>query len=320
MDTIIKKITLNDFKNYNPNVNIKCLDEDEYGCWNKIPMDLIVMDETLKTLNTLPFVKKFKTSDTITGTTSGSTSGFLNGELSGLTTGATEYFTYFRYISTISDDLENFSESPEYYVLRYYNLKQLYLFFDKYERSMIYYRLTKVHGVKKWIKCAAPTEFNRSLIFSTLPSVDDYECGIIIATNVYQDLYLMYTNNGDIVIENKIKTLLWQYFNNDKTLQYDIPYINIPLFITSSISDCGDMLNTLQKWSPNKNYYTSDIVFYNNEYYVANKDTKSKVFNHDDWVLINLKTPKSSNVENFNAYSKSKLNNFVEIYCSFLKR
>jgi hypothetical protein len=55
METIIKKITLNDFKNFDPNVTIKCLDDETDGCWGKIPMDLIVEDRAL--IGELPLVE-----------------------------------------------------------------------------------------------------------------------------------------------------------------------------------------------------------------------------------------------------------------------
>lgn len=262
MEAILKKITLNDFKNYNPNVEIQCMDCDTSECWNKIPKDLIITDSILLENKTLPLVRK------------------LN------------------------------SNNEEYYVLRYYNLKKLYIFFDMYKRLMDYYRLIEVKGDKKWLKCSEPKSFDRSLIFVTLPSVKDFECGTVIATNIYQETYLTYTGGGDAQIEQAIKDLFTKYFTNDSSLTYDTPYINIPLYIYTDITDCGEMMNTLQKWEANKQYYVSDIVFYEGEYYVAKVNNSSHKFMIEDWEQLKLITPNSSNVESFEVYSESKLSYF----------
>ena len=218
MEEIIKKITLIDFKNFNPNVNIKCLDEEESGnCWNKIPMDLIITNDILKTIK-IPFVKKI-------------------------------------------DD-----NGDEYTVLRYYDIKKLFLFFELYESLMEYYRLIEIKGVKRWHLCEKPNSFT---VLSTLPSVDDFECGAYIGVNPLYEEYLNYTNNGDEECKNAIKEMFEAYFSNDSSLSYDVPYINMPLYLSTDITDCGEMLNTLQKWTPLKQYYIGDIVFYENEYYVA---------------------------------------------------
>ena len=56
MEVVTKKITLNDFKNYDPNVKLKCINNCEY-CWNEMPMDLIVTEPKLTSVTQLPFVE-----------------------------------------------------------------------------------------------------------------------------------------------------------------------------------------------------------------------------------------------------------------------
>lgn len=262
MEEIIKKITLTDFRNYNPNVNVKCLGlDDSFECWNEIPMDLIVTNKYVK--NNLPIVKKV-------------------------------------------DENGN-----EYFVLRYYNIKKLFLFFEEYERSMVYYRLIEVKDKKRWSKCKKPTSFT---VFTSLPSVEEFECGAYIATNILHEQYLKYTGGGNKRIELAIKQIFDKYFTNDTSLTYDIPYINIPLYLSTDITDCGEMLNTLQKWMPLKQYYKGDIVFYENEYYVAKNDVSSNKFINNDWELLKLKTPSGTDINNLNekeVYSESRLNYFL---------
>ena len=261
METVVKKITLTDFKNYNPNINIKCLDEDDIGCWNKIPMDLIVTNNMLKRAN-LPFVKKTD------------------------------------------------SEGNEYTVLRYYDIKKVFLFFEEYERSTVYYRLINIKGEKKWVKSKKPESFDNKNIFISLPSVDDYECGIVIGVNELHEQYLTYTKNGSTV--RLIEILLEDYFNNVETLVYDTPYINISLLINSNIMDCGEMLNNLQKWIPSKEYIMGDIVFHDNYYYVALNDNSSEEFNaSNEWEILNFDTPLACDVSEKMVYSESKLNYFI---------
>lgn len=257
MEVITKKITLNDFKNYNPNVNLKCLDYEGSECWKQFPMDLIVTNEYVK--NNLPIVKKV-------------------------------------------DENGN-----EYFVLRYYNIKKLFLFFEEYERSMVYYRVIEVKDKKRWSKCKKPNSFT---IFTSLPPIEDYECGTYIATNILHEQYLKYTGGGNKRIEAAIKQIFDKYFTNDTSLTYDTPYINIPLFISSDITDCGEMLNDLQKWLPSRQYYKGDVVFYNDEYYVAKNNTSSEIFKKNDWELLNLKAPSSSDVMQ-DVYTESKLNYFI---------
>lgn len=262
MEEIIKKITLIDFKNFNPNVNIKCLDEEESGnCWSKIPMDLIITNDILKTIK-IPFVKKI-------------------------------------------DDNGN-----EYTVLRYYDIKKLFLFFELYESLMEYYRLIEIKGVKRWHLCEKPNTF---IVLATLPPVDDFECGAYIGVNPLYEEYLNYTNNGDEECKNAIKEMFETYFSNDSSLSYDVPYINMPLYLSTDITDCGEMLNTLQKWTPLKQYYIGDIVFYENEYYVATNDSASNTFVKDNWDMLNLKKPTNSNLEQLGVevYSESRLNYFL---------
>lgn len=259
MEEIIKKITLTDFKNYNPNVNVKCLGLDNsFECWNEIPMDLIVTNEYVK--NNLPIVKK------------------------------------------VDED------GNEYFVLRYYNIKKLFLFFEEYEQSMVYYRVIEVKNKKSWSKCKKPNSFT---IFTSLPPIEDYECGTYIATNILHEQYLKYTGGGNKRIEAAIKQIFDKYFTNDTSLTYDTPYINIPLYVSTDITDCGEMLNTLQKWTPLKEYYKGDIVFYENEYYVAKNNVSSKKFIETDWELLNLKTPSGVNTNEKEVYSESRLNYFL---------
>lgn len=260
MEEIIKKITLIDFKNFNPNVNIKCLDEEEGGnCWNKIPMDLIITNDILKTIK-IPFVKKI-------------------------------------------DDNGN-----EYTVLRYYDIKKLFLFFEQYESLMEYYRLIEIKGVKRWHLCEKPNSFT---VLAMLPPVNDFECGTYIGVNPLYEEYLNYTNNGDEDCKNAIKEMFEGYFSNDNSLSYDVPYINMPLYLSADITDCGEMLNTLQKWTPLKQYYNGDIVFYENEYYIAKNDVSSSKFINNDWGLLNLKTPSGVKIDEKEVYSESRLNYFL---------
>lgn len=259
MEEIIKKITLTDFKNYNPNVNVKCLGLDNsFECWNEIPMDLIVTNDYIK--DTLPIVKKFD------------------------------------------------EDGNEYFVLRYYNIKKLFLFFEEYERSMVYYRLIGVKDKKRWSKCEKPNTFT---IFTSLPPIEDYECGTYIATNILHEQYLKCTGGGNKRIEAAIKQIFDKYFTNDASLAYDTPYINIPLYLSTDITDCGEMLNTLQKWAPLKQYYKGDIVFYENEYYVAINDSASNTFKKDDWEMLKLKTPSGVETSEKEVYSESRLNYFL---------
>ena len=262
MEVITKKITLNDFKNYDPNVKLKCLDYEGSECWNQFPMDLIVTNDELAALKNIPHVKKINT------------------------------------------------DGKEYTVLRYYNIKKLSLFFNEYERLMTYYRLIEIKGVKKWVKCEKPESFT---VFTSLPSVEEFECGTYIATNMLHEQYLKYTGGGLKEIEITIKDILCKYFNNctnDTSLTYDTPYINIPLYVSDDITDCGEMLNDLQKWSPSRHYYEGDVVFYNDEYYVAKKNISSESFEKNDWELLNLKAPSSSEAMQ-EVYTESKLNYFI---------
>lgn len=258
MEVITKKITLNDFKNYNPNVNLKCLDHGGSECWNQFPMDLIVTDDALVALKNIPYVKKINT------------------------------------------------DGEEYTVLRYYNIKKLFLFFEEYERLMTYYRLIEIKGVKKWVKCEKPKSFT---VFVSLPLAEEFECGTYIATNILHEQYLKYTGGSE---DDKImfQKMMDNYFSNDTSLTYDTPYINFPLFISSDITDCGEMLNDLQKWSPSRHYYKGDVVFYNDEYYVAKNNTSSESFKKNDWELLNLKAPSYSDTMQ-EVYTESKLNYFI---------
>lgn len=260
MEVITKKITLNDFKNYNPNVNLKCLDYEGSECWNQFPMDLIVTNDELAALKNIPHVKKINT------------------------------------------------DGKEYTVLRYYNIKKLFLFFEEYERLMTYYRLIEIKGVKKWVKCEKPESFT---VFASLPLAEEFECGTYIATNMLHEQYLKYTGGGLKKIEKVIKEIFNKYFTNDTSLTYDMPYINIPLYVSNDITDCGDMLNDLQKWSPSRHYYEGDVVFYNDEYYVAKKNISSESFEKKYWELLKLKAPSSSDVMKKEVYTESKLNYFI---------
>lgn len=254
METIIKKITLNDFKNYNPNVSIKCLGDKTNECWGEIPMDLIIDDERL--IKELPLVKKRVN---------------INGTIS------------------------------EVYVLRYYNIKKLQVLLENYNNSMEYYVLTEIKGKKKWIK--TNRQLNSVDIFLSLPSVDIYECGKQIGVNIYHEEYTQYSSN----VWNIIK----KYFSMDSSLKYETPFIDIPLFVSSNIMDGGNIMSDLQKWTPNKEYLYGDVVFYEDEYYVAKGKNSDKKFNTQKWSKLNFNAPLASDVSSKSYYTESRLGNFL---------
>lgn len=267
MEVVTKKITLNDFKNYDPNVNLKCIDDCEY-CWNEMPMDLIVTEQELTEVTKLPFV-----------------------------------------------------EVDNKKVLRYYNIKKLSYLIHLYENSMIFYHLIKIKNNKKWVKCEEPSNFDYNLVFINLPEVSEYDCGAYIATNKYKEEYDKYFKDVPKETIELLKELFGNYFNNKvSSTNYSNPFINVPLFISTSLNDCGDMLNELQRWEKNKIYYESDIVFYIDSYYVCTKDkVQEKKFNEtNNWEKLDFPTSINEDLDSeyyterkSEYYTESKLDNFL---------
>lgn len=272
MEVVIKKITLNDFKNYDPNVKLKCINDCEY-CWNEMPMDLIVTEPKLTSVTQLPFV-----------------------------------------------------EVDNKKVLRYYNIKKLSYLIHLYENSMIFYHLIKIKNNKKWVKCEKPEGFDYNLVFIKLPEVSEYDCGAYIATNKYKEEYDKYFKDVPNETIGLLKKLFGNYFkNNISPTSYSEPFINVPLFISTSLNDCGDMLNELQRWEKNKIYYDSDIVFHIDSYYICECKEKNekdfvqeKKFNEtNSWRRLDF--PTSTNVElvdlpnyeDSEYYTESKLDVFL---------
>jgi hypothetical protein len=254
METIIKKITLNDFKNFDPNVTIKCLDDETDGCWGKIPMDLIVEDRAL--IGELPLVE-----------------------------------------TMVNDNGTVFYAL----VLRYYNIKKLQVLRENYNSSMEYYILADIKGKKKWIK--SNKQLNSVEMFSTLPPVYGYECGKRIGVNIYHEEYSQYSSKTWDIIE--------KYFAMDSSLKYTPPYMNMPLFISSNITDGGSLMSDLQKWTSNKEYIHGDVVFYEGEYYVANSKHLDKYFDAKKWTKLNFNAPLATDVSKNSYYTESKLSNFL---------
>lgn len=264
MEVVTKKITLNDFKNYDPNVKLKCINNCEY-CWNEMPMDLIVTEPKLTSVTQLPFVEV--------------------------------------------DDKK---------VLRYYNIKKLSYLIHLYEDSMIFHHLIKIKNNKKWVKCEKPSKFDDNLVFIKLPEVSEYDCGAYIATNKYKEEYDKYFKDVPKETIDLLKNLFANYFkNNISPTSYSNPFINVPLFMSTSLNDCGDMLNELQRWEKNKIYYESDIVFHIDSYYVCKKDkVQEKKFNEtNNWEKLNFPTSNEdldvSPDNDKEYYTESKLDIFL---------
>lgn len=271
METILKKITLTDFRNFNPNVNIQCLgettnnsnDKDE-SCWFKIPMDIIIDEEDLMSI--LP-LSKHVCYDEKTG------------------------------------------ETVECYVLRYYNIKQLYILFDKYDRSTKYYKLVNIKDKNKWmeVKDLQGIDISDIPVYSELPYADDFDdiC-MYIAVNPYNEEYEKYREK-----RNELDDILNSYFNKSESLIYSIPFINIPLYIDRNTIDGGALMNDLQKWVPDKIYEKGDIVYYDGYYYSSKENNNvSEIFNNKSWSIIDLaKAPEIKSEQN--PYTESKLSSFL---------
>ena len=131
----------------------------------------------------------------------------------------------------------------------------------------------KLKITKKWVKCEKPSKFDDNLVFIKLPEVSEYDCGAYIATNKYKEEYDKYFKDVPKETIDLLKKLFENYFSNKvSSTNYSNPFINVPLFMSTSLNDCGDMLNELQRWEKNKIYYESDIVFHIDSYYVCKKD------------------------------------------------
>lgn len=271
METIFKKITLTDFRNFNPNVNIQCLgettnnsnDKDE-SCWFKIPMDIIIEDEELMSI--LPLSKHVCYNEKTGGTV-------------------------------------------ECYVLRYYNIKQLYILFDKYDRSTKYYKLVKIKNKNKWmeVKDLQGIDISDIPVYSELPYAEDFDdiC-MYIAVNPYNEEYEKYREK-----RHELDVILNSYFNKSESLTYSTPFINIPLYIDRNAIDGGVLMNDLQKWVPDKIYDKGDIVYYDGYYYTSKENNNvSEIFNNKSWSIIDLaKAPEIKSEQN--PYTESKLSSFL---------
>lgn len=190
-------------------------------------------------------------------------------------------------------------------VLRFYNAKKIYYLIEKYNKSNKYYRLTQNNTTKKWVQIKKIEGTNVD-VYQELPSVEGFECGNIVCVNEY------YSEINAILNEESFEDLLdliTSYLNDDEHIEYSNPFINMPLFITSDIVDCGGLLNDLQQWQPFKQYYEDDIVFYDGKYYICSGDTFSDVFENDKWTVITLSAT-YDDTSNLGVYSQSRLNYF----------
>lgn len=190
-------------------------------------------------------------------------------------------------------------------VLRFYNAKKIYYLIEKYNKSNKYYRLTQKNTTKKWVQFKKNDGANID-VYQELPSVEEFECGDIVCLNEY------YNEINTILNEESFEdlvNLITSYLNDEEDIEYSNPFINMPLFITSDIVDCGGLLNDLQQWQPFKQYYKDDIVFYEGKYYVCLKEVISNVFENDKWEVITLNVT-YDDTSNLDAYSQSRLNYF----------
>jgi hypothetical protein len=157
MEVFKRNITLNDFKNFNPQLNPVCMDAlSDEDKWGKIPKDLIITETSIKSLNKIPLCKH-------------------NGN----------------------------------WILRYYNIKQLYYFLKNYDNSKTYYRLIGTDEIGyKWV------DYNKSVVteykFAYVPRYDGFKCNDIILVNPMQIEYDELFGNADIT---ELRNLLNQYYN-----------------------------------------------------------------------------------------------------------
>mgnify|MGYP003423971804 FL=1 len=147
--------------------------------------------------------------------------------------------------------------------------------------------------------------------------MSEYDCGAYIATNKYKEEYDKYFKDVPEKTIDLLKNLFENYFkNNISPTSYSNPFINVPLFISTSLNDCGDMLNELQRWEKNKIYYKSDIVFHIDSYYVCDGAiVKEKKFNEtESWIRLDFPTSINKDLSNevdSEYYTESKLDIFL---------
>lgn len=191
-------------------------------------------------------------------------------------------------------------------VLRFYNAKKIYYLIEKYNKSNKYYRLTQKNTTKKWVQIKKIDGKNID-VYQYLPSVEEYNCGDVVCINEY------YNEINTILNEESFEDLLeliTSYLNDAEHIEYSNPFINMPLFITSDIVDCGGLLNDLQRWQPFKQYYKGDIVFYEGKYYTCDEESIiSDVFENNKWIVITLNVT-YDDTSNLDVYSQSRLNYF----------
>ena len=190
-------------------------------------------------------------------------------------------------------------------VLRFYNAKKIYYLIEKYNKSYKYYRLIQKNTDKKWVQIKKIDGVDID-VYQSLPPVEEYNCGDVVCINEY------YNEINTILNEEPFEDLLeliTSYLNDAEHIEYSDPFINMPLFITSDIVDCGGLLNDLQQWQPFKQYYIDDIVFYDGKYYICKEDVISDVFENDKWYVITLNVT-YDDTSNLDVYSQGRLNYF----------
>jgi len=190
-------------------------------------------------------------------------------------------------------------------VLRFYNAKKIYYLIEKYNKSNKYYRLFQKNTTKKWVQIKKIDGVDID-VYQDLPPVEEYDCGDLVCINEY------YNEINTILNEESFEDLLdliTSYLNDEEDIEYSEPFINMPLFITSDIVDCGGLLNDLQQWQPFKKYYKGDIVFYDGKYYICKEDVISEVFENDKWDVITLNVT-YDDTSNLGVYSQGRLNYF----------
>jgi hypothetical protein len=190
-------------------------------------------------------------------------------------------------------------------VLRFYNAKKIYYLIEMYSKSNEYYTIIQKNTIKQWVQIKKP---NGVVIgtYQELPSTEEYNCGDIVCVNEYYNEINTILNEESF--ENLVN-LITSYLNDEEDIEYSEPFINMQLFITSDIVDCGGLLNDLQQWQPFKQYYINDIVFYEDKYYICKEEVISEVFENNKWEVITLNVT-YDDTSHFGAYSQSRLNYF----------
>jgi hypothetical protein len=252
MEVFKRNITLNDFKNFNPQLNPVCMDAlSDEDKWGKIPKDLIITETSIKSLNKIPLCEH-------------------NGN----------------------------------WILRYYNIKQLYYFLKNYDNSKTFYRLIGTDEIGyKWV------DYNKSVVteykFAYVPTYDGFKCNDIILVNPMQIEYDELFGNADIT---ELRNLLNQYYNGTiSETRLTTPFISLNLPLTTSITNIGSFSNDLKKWEAEHDYTVNDMVFYEGRYYVCKTTHKSDlIFNARYWDKLDNDVRKISS-EHWGDVSKDEL-------------